>query len=168
MVRYLLVTIEYEPFAHLGRPHSISYNAVKELFGSFSNVKFAAQVWHSCLHIIEICSPSWRNVVTNGTNKSAFLLASSVEALEAWVEGECVCNVQRLGGQGAVLAGQVIKWNDYPAQSGRTPPFDLEGEITLQLQVGNRAEPVAQRPATQVPGQVPGYTHQGIPNNFTR
>ena len=44
MVRYLLVTIEYEPFAHLGRPHSISYNAVKELFGSFSNVKFAAQV----------------------------------------------------------------------------------------------------------------------------
>ena len=29
-------------------------------------------------------------------------------------------------------------------------------------QVGNRAEPVAQRPATQVPGQVPGYTHQGI------
>ena len=42
--RYLLVTIEYEPFAHLGRPHSISYNAVKELFGSFSNVKFAAQV----------------------------------------------------------------------------------------------------------------------------
>merc|ERR1719370_1296907 len=42
--RYLLVTIEYEPFAHLGRPHSISYNAVKELFGSFSNVKFAAQL----------------------------------------------------------------------------------------------------------------------------
>jgi len=40
--RYLLVTIEYEPFAHLGRPHSISYNAVKELFGSFSNVKFVA------------------------------------------------------------------------------------------------------------------------------
>ena len=38
------MTIEYEPFAHLGRPHSISYNAVKELFGSFSNVKFAAQV----------------------------------------------------------------------------------------------------------------------------
>ena len=31
--RYLLVTIEYEPFAHLGTPHSISYNAVKELFG---------------------------------------------------------------------------------------------------------------------------------------
>ena len=44
IARYLLVTIEYEPFAHLGRPHSISYNAVKELFGSFSNVKFAAQV----------------------------------------------------------------------------------------------------------------------------
>jgi len=42
--RYLLVTIEYEPFAHLGRPHSISYNAVKELFGSFSNVKFIAQL----------------------------------------------------------------------------------------------------------------------------
>ena len=42
--QYLLVTIEYEPFAHLGRPHSISYNAVKELFGGFSNVKFIAQV----------------------------------------------------------------------------------------------------------------------------
>ena len=42
--QYLLVTIEYEPFAHLGRPHSISYNAVKELFGSFSNVKFIGQV----------------------------------------------------------------------------------------------------------------------------
>ena len=42
--RYLLVTIEYEPFAHLGRPHSISYNAVKELFGTFSNVKFIAQL----------------------------------------------------------------------------------------------------------------------------
>lgn len=42
--QYLLVTIEYEPFAHLGRPHSISYNAVKELYGSFSNVKFVAQV----------------------------------------------------------------------------------------------------------------------------
>jgi thiopurine S-methyltransferase len=42
--RYLLVTIEYEPFAHRGRPHSISYNAVKELFGSFSNIKFVAQV----------------------------------------------------------------------------------------------------------------------------
>jgi len=42
--RYLLVTIEYEPFAHLGRPHSISYNAVKELFGSFSNIKFVAQL----------------------------------------------------------------------------------------------------------------------------
>jgi len=42
--RYLLVTIEYEPFAHLGRPHSISYNAVKELFGSFSNIKFIAQL----------------------------------------------------------------------------------------------------------------------------
>merc|ERR1712079_910197 len=42
--KYLLVTIEYEPFAHLGRPHSISYNAVKELFGGFSNVKFIAQV----------------------------------------------------------------------------------------------------------------------------
>ena len=42
--KYLLVTIEYEPFAHLGRPHSISYNAVKELFGAFSNVKFIAQV----------------------------------------------------------------------------------------------------------------------------
>jgi len=42
--QYLLVTIEYEPFAHLGRPHSISYNAVKELYGSFSNVKFIAQV----------------------------------------------------------------------------------------------------------------------------
>jgi len=40
--RYLLVTIEYEPFAHLGRPHSISYNAVKELFGSFANVKFVS------------------------------------------------------------------------------------------------------------------------------
>jgi hypothetical protein len=35
--RYLLVTVEYEPFAHLGRPHSISYNAVKELFGKFFN-----------------------------------------------------------------------------------------------------------------------------------
>eukprot|EP00088_Acartia_fossae_P043231 TRINITY_DN4551_c0_g1_i5.p1 TRINITY_DN4551_c0_g1~~TRINITY_DN4551_c0_g1_i5.p1 ORF type:complete len:450 (-),score=92.03 TRINITY_DN4551_c0_g1_i5:1172-2521(-) len=42
--RYLLVTIEYEPFAHRGRPHSISYNAVKELFGSFSNLKFVAQL----------------------------------------------------------------------------------------------------------------------------
>jgi len=42
--RYLLVTIEYEPFAHLGRPHSISYNAVKELFGTFSNIKFVAQL----------------------------------------------------------------------------------------------------------------------------
>lgn len=42
--QYLLVTIEYEPFAHLGRPHSISYNAVKELYGAFSNVKFVAQV----------------------------------------------------------------------------------------------------------------------------
>jgi len=42
--RYLLVTIEYEPFAHRGRPHSISYNAVKELFGSFSNIKFVAQL----------------------------------------------------------------------------------------------------------------------------
>jgi len=42
--RYLLVTVEYEPFAHLGRPHSISYNAVKELFGSFSNIKFTAQL----------------------------------------------------------------------------------------------------------------------------
>lgn len=40
--RYLLVTIEYEPFAHLGRPHSISYNAVKELFGSFAAVKFVS------------------------------------------------------------------------------------------------------------------------------
>ena len=42
--KYLLVTIEYEPFSHLGRPHSISYNAVKELYGAFSNVKFIAQV----------------------------------------------------------------------------------------------------------------------------
>lgn len=42
--RYLLVTIEYEPFAHRGRPHSISYNAVKELFGAFSNIKFVEQV----------------------------------------------------------------------------------------------------------------------------
>ena len=44
--RYLLVTIEYEPFAHRGRPHSISYNAVKELFGAFSNIKFVEQVEH--------------------------------------------------------------------------------------------------------------------------
>jgi len=42
--KYLLVTIEYEPFAHLGRPHSISYNAVKELYGSFANVKFIGQL----------------------------------------------------------------------------------------------------------------------------
>ena len=37
--RYLLVTIEYEPFAHLGRPHSISYNAVKELFGKLKRIQ---------------------------------------------------------------------------------------------------------------------------------
>lgn len=42
--RYLLVTVEYEPFAHLGTPHSISYNAVKELFGSFSSVKYIAKL----------------------------------------------------------------------------------------------------------------------------
>jgi len=42
--RYLLITIEYEPFAHLGTPHSISYNAVKELFGSFASVKYIAKL----------------------------------------------------------------------------------------------------------------------------
>merc|ERR1719427_455302 len=52
--RYLLVTIESEPFAHLGTPHSISYNAVKELFGSFSNIKYVAKLPAS-----PPCKPEW-------------------------------------------------------------------------------------------------------------
>ena len=68
MVRYLLVTIEYEPFAHLGRPHSISYNAVKELFGSFSNVKFAVQVDH---------------ITPSGHIDEYFFTASCLKAVEA-------------------------------------------------------------------------------------
>jgi len=52
--RYLLVTIEYEPFAHLGTPHSISYNAVKELFGSFSSIKYVAKLPAS-----PPCKPEW-------------------------------------------------------------------------------------------------------------
>ena len=73
--RYLLVTIEYEPFAHRGRPHSISYNAVKELFGSFSNLKFVAQ-----LPAAPPLKPNWKENVfsmISGTYGIYFALVSS-------------------------------------------------------------------------------------------
>jgi len=64
--RYLLVTIEYKAFEHRGRPHSISYNAVKELFGSFSNIKFVAQLPASAP-----LNPKWK--------ESIFSMISGVE-----------------------------------------------------------------------------------------
>ena len=63
------------------------------------------------------------------------------------------CSTGRPGHKVEKLSG--YKWNI-------ALPLLLRCTFSDLTQVGNRAEPVAQRPATQVPGQVPGYTHQGI------